>query len=127
MDKTIEHFEVMEDCAVFKPTGQVSIMQAARMVKSAIEFAREQGVRKLMVVITELTGFDPPNLGMRSLFVQEWVRAANGLVSVAMVARPEFIDPNKFGVIVATRAGMVCDIFESEENALAWLRNLDDD
>lgn len=124
MDEKLENFRVVEDHAVFRPAGEVSIMQAARLVKSAIESARAQGIRKLMVVTNDLTGFEPPKLGLRSLIVQEWVRAANGVVSVAMVARPEFIDPNKLGAVVAKSGGMAYDIFESEEHALAWLRSL---
>jgi preprotein translocase subunit YajC len=41
-----------------------------------------------------------------------------------MVARAEMIDPKKFGVTVAANSGLVGDVFESEEKALAWLRSV---
>jgi hypothetical protein len=44
-----------------------------------------------------------------------------------MVARPEMIDPEKFGVTVGRNNGLVCDVFPSEPEAEAWLRNLKGD
>ena len=41
---------------------------------------------------------------------------------VAVVTYPEMIDPQKFGVTVATNIGFVSDVFTSEEEALTWLR-----
>jgi uncharacterized protein (DUF2384 family) len=41
---------------------------------------------------------------------------------VAVVCRPEYIDPQKFGIKVATSLGMVADVFESEGEAADWLR-----
>src|SRR2546430_1930610 len=96
-----ERFEMVEDLAVFRPTGHVSLDQAVQLVTSAITFAREQHVRKLLVVTSGLTGFEPPTVSMRYFFVQEWARAADGVVRVAFVARPEMIDPEKFGITVA--------------------------
>ena len=117
-----EHFEVLEDHAVFRPSGQVSLEQAVHLVTSAITYAREQELRKLMVVTTGLTGFDPPDIATRYFFVHEWARAAGGRVCVAMVARPEMIDPHKFGVTVAGNAGLTSEVFDSEEEARAWLQ-----
>ncbi len=92
------------------------------LVTSAITYAREQELRKLMVVTTGLTGFDPPDITARYFFVHEWARAAGGRVFVVLVARPEMIDPQKFGVTVAGNAGLTGDVFESEEEARAWLQ-----
>ena len=117
-----EHFEVLDDHAVFRPTGQVSLEHAVHLVTSAITYAREQELRKLMVVTTGLTGFDSPDITTRYFFVHEWARAAGGRVCVVMVARPEMIDPQKFGVTVAGNAGLTAEVFESEEEARAWLQ-----
>jgi len=38
-----------------------------------------------------------------------------------MVARPEFIDPQRFGVIAAANAGLRADVFSSESEAVSWL------
>ena len=45
-----------------------------------------------------------------------------GLVGrVAVIAQPEFIDPEKFGVQVAQNRGLNVDVFTSAEAALGWL------
>src|ERR1700722_16037652 len=96
-----DNFQMQEGFAVFRPTGRVSLQQGVEMVTAAIEAAREQGIRKLMVVIPGISVFPSPSLGARYFFVQEWARAARGKVAVAMVAPAEMIDPQKFGVKVA--------------------------
>lgn len=118
----LDQFALVGDHAEYRPTGHVSLREAEQLVASAIALAREQHVRKLLVVTTGLTGFDSPSLARRYYFVHEWARAAQGMVRIAMVARPEMIDPRKFGVIVAGNAGLVADVFAAEEEALAWLQ-----
>jgi len=118
-------FEILEGYAVFRPTGEVSLQQAAQLVTSAIAFAHENKARKLMVIITGLTGFGPPNLATRYFFFQEWARAAQGQVCVAFVARPEMIDPEKIGIMIGENAGLRGDAFTSEEEALAWLKSIE--
>lgn len=117
-----EQLEILADHSIFRPTGQISLDAAVQLVTSAITFAREQHIRKLMVVTTGLTGFKPPDIVTRYFFIHEWARAAAARVCVAVVARPEMIDPHKFGIIVAANAGLISDVFESEEKALAWLQ-----
>jgi hypothetical protein len=116
-----EHFEILKERAVFRPTGQVSIGQAAELVATAIGFARSINIRRLLVDITELTGFEPPDLALRYLIIHEWARAAGKSVSVALVVRPEMIDQQKFGSTVAANIGFVADAFTTEEDALTWL------
>lgn len=40
---------------------------------------------------------------------------------IAMVIRPEMIDPEEFGVIAGRNAGLDTDVFSAEPEALAWL------
>lgn len=117
-------FTMAGDHAEYRPTGEMSLSQAAQMVTAAIAYARERQLRNLLVVSTGLTGFEPPNVVDRYFFVKEWARAADRFVRVAMVARPEMIDPQKFGVTVASNNAMIADVFESEEAALAWLKRI---
>ena len=119
-----EHFEIMEDHAVFRPTGQVSLEQATELVTSAITFACEHQIRKLLVVTTGLTGFEPPNIVTRYFFHRDWAYAAQGKVCIALVARPEIFDFEKIGVIIAETAGLQNNAFTSEEEALAWLKSV---
>ena len=44
-----------------------------------------------------------------------------GALRVAIVARPELIDPQKTGVLMAQNRGVNGDVFEHEADALAWL------
>ena len=69
---TPDHFETIEDHAVFRPTGEVSLEQGVQLITSAIVYACEQQIKKLMVDITGLTGFNSPNLSERYYFVREW-------------------------------------------------------
>jgi hypothetical protein len=118
------HFEIREDYAIFRPAGEVSLERAVQLVTSALVLAREQQIKKLLVVATGLTGFESPSLSSRYFFIQEWARAAQGSVSVAMVVQPELIDPQKFGVTVGENAGLRSEVFASEQEALVWLQNL---
>jgi hypothetical protein len=119
-----ENFQVQAGIAVFRPSGETTLGQGIEMVTGAINEARQLGIRKLLVVTTGLTGFASPSLGTRYFFIHEWAKTAQGRVSVALVARAEMIDPQKFGVAVANSAGLTTDVFTSEADALAWLRRL---
>lgn len=119
-----EHFECMEGYAVFRPTGDVSLQEAAQLITSAIAFAREQHITKLLVNIIDLTGFEPPNLAAKYFFFREWARVAQGQVWVAFAARSEMIDREKMGILVGENAGLHSDAFTSEKEALAWLQGV---
>lgn len=119
----LQYFEVVGDHAEYRPIGQVSQSQMVQLVTAAIAFAREQHIRKLLVVTSELTGFRPPLLADRYYFVQEWAKASGQIVRAALVARPEMIDHKKFGVTVAANHGFIANIFVSEDKALAWLQS----
>ena len=123
MDKP-KDFEAMEGHAVFRPTGQYSLHAAAQLITSAIAYSCEHNVRKLLIDITGLTGFEPPNLADRYFFFREWARAGEGRVYVAFVSGPEMIDPEKIGILIGENAGLRSDAFTSEKQALAWLESL---
>jgi CBS domain-containing protein len=116
-----EHFEILDTHAVFRPVGEVSLHDVVRLVTSAIAYAREQHVRKLMVVATGLTGFELPTIAERYNIIQEWGAAAGSGVRAVLVFGPGIIDPQRFGVLVAQNIGFHANVFESEDEALAWL------
>jgi hypothetical protein len=124
MDKP-EHFELEGDIAVLRLTGSLSLQKMVKSVTVAIEYARKQEVRKLLVGTICATGFQPPSLASRYFFVHDWARAAGGTIRLAVAARKEMIDPQKFGVTVGANAGLVGDVFESEAEARAWLQSLE--
>jgi hypothetical protein len=114
--------EQKDGYALFRAAGNMSLDRAVRMVTDAIVAAREASVGKLLVDIRGLTGLEPPGLGRRYLFVNEWARAAQSSVIIALVAERRMVDPNKYGVTVAHHAGLLADVFTTEEAALTWLR-----
>jgi len=114
--------DMIGDIAVFRPRASLSIDQAIWLVKSAIESAREQQIRKLLVVASGLDGFESPSIATRHMLAREWAGAAAGAVQIAVVAKPEMIDPQKFGVVVAATFGALTNAFATEADAIAWLR-----
>ncbi len=110
------------DLAVFRPSGPIPLEQAVTMITSAITRARQQRARDLLVVTLGWTRLRSPDLAERYFFVREWAKAAAGAVRLAVVARADLIDPERFGVIVAKNSGLSGAVFTSEKEALAWLR-----
>ncbi|MFL6203087.1 MAG: hypothetical protein ACJ76J_28295 [Thermoanaerobaculia bacterium] len=107
--------------AVYRPVGSVSFDEVVALVRAAIAAARSNQARDLLVDTTALTGFSSPDTFQRFLAVVEWAEEARGSVRLAMVARPEMIDPHKFGVTVAANRGLVSNIFTTGGEAGAWL------
>jgi hypothetical protein len=113
--------EVLESYCRFHPSGIVSLVEAVELVTRAIAFCREQKIPRLLIDVTSLAQFSIPTLVDRYLMVEEWAREARGVVIVAMVALPEHIHPEKFGVKAAADSGLRGNVFTSEREALEWL------
>ncbi len=116
-----QNLEILEGYCRFRPRGEASLVEAVALVTNAIAFCRDQKIPKLLVNVTGLTQLSPPTLVDRYLMAEEWAREARGIVVVAMVAMPELIHLEKFGVKVAADRGLRADIFTSEREALEWL------
>ena len=83
--------------------------------------ARSLGLHDLLVNTTGFTGFPPPSIFARHALAVKWAESAGSGLIVAMVARPELIDPEKIGVLMAQNRGATGDVFHTEAAALAWL------
>lgn len=116
-----DRFEMVGGRGLFRPTGFVSFDKAVELVSAAIAEARENGAGDLVVNTTALTGFASPDTIDRFFAAVEWAARASGQLPLAVVARPELIDPQKFGVTVAANRGLTADIFTSEAEAAVWL------
>ena len=116
-----QRLEMLDGYCRFRPRGEVSLVEAVALVTSAIAFCRDQKIPRLLVNVTGLTRLSTPTLVDRYLMAEEWAREAKGSVVVAMVAVPELIHPERFGVKVAADRGLRADIFTSEREALGWL------
>jgi hypothetical protein len=106
---------------VYRPAGSVWFDKAVALVRAAIAVARSNQARDLLVDTTALTGFPSPDTFQRFLAAVEWAVEAGASLRLAMVARAEMIDPEKFGVTVAANRGLVSNIFTTELEARAWL------
>ena len=119
--KVPEHFEVMEGYCCYRLSGHGRLAEAASKVIEVITFAREQGMRNLLIDTTGWTGHASPDTLERYNVAQAFAEAARSVVKLAMVVRPEMMDPDKFEVTVAKNRWLVGNVFDSEKDALAWL------
>jgi hypothetical protein len=107
--------------AVYRPAGSTDFDEAVARVRAAIELACSARVKDLLVDTRALTGFPSPDTFQRFLAAVSWAEQAEGRLRLAMVARPEMIDPQKFGVTVARNRGLISNIFTSDTEARRWL------
>jgi hypothetical protein len=114
-------FQVDEACAFYRPEGRVLLSEAIELMSASIAYASENQIGKILVDSTRLTGFPPLNTSARFWMVERFVAAAKSVVKVAVLARSEMIDPDRFGVTVAKNLGLQANVFDSEADALAWL------
>lgn len=112
--------EVVDGIGYCRLPGNLGFQQAVKAIREAIVTAREGGLRALLVDILEVR-FEPPGVAGRHVMVRTWAEAAEGVLKIAMVAPPRFIDLEKFGVIAAANFNFPGNIFSSEAEALAWL------
>jgi hypothetical protein len=119
--KTPEQFETMEDHSCYRLFGNGPLEEAATKVIEVITFAREQGIRNLLIDTTHWTGHPNPTTMERFDWAEAFAKAALTKVKVAMVVRPELMDPEKFEVTVGRNRGLFGNVFDSEKDALEWL------
>lgn len=114
-------FEVVGEVAWFRLTGGQVLEDEVLQIADAIARTRQQGLDKLLVDIRHIADVAPPSIAVRHWMMGEWAREGRASVRVAMVTRPEFIDPDRFGVIAGMNSGLVSNVFEDEGRALDWL------
>jgi len=119
--KVMEHFEQVGSRGFYRPVAQVSFEQAIEMIAEGIRAARELGLADLIANTTGLTGFTPPSVFARHSMAVKWAQSAGSSLRVALVARPELIDPQKIGALMYQNRGGTGDVFINETDALAWL------
>jgi hypothetical protein len=118
---TLAHFETVGKRGFYRPTGIVTFERAVEIVGEGMLHARSLGLQDLMVNTTGFTGFPPPSIFARHALAVKWAESAGSGLLVALVARPELIDPQKIGVLMAQNRGVSGDVFHTEAAALAWL------
>jgi hypothetical protein len=116
-----DSFEQIRTRGFYRPVAVVTFEQAIEMVARAMHHARERGLADLLVNTLGLTGFPTPSTFARYSLAVKWAESAGGGLRVALVSRPEIIDPQKIGVLMAQNRGVNGDVFTNETEALAWL------
>ncbi len=117
----LEHFEQIATRGYYRPMGSATFEQAVDLVAAAMKHARAAGCTDLLVNTRGLTGFAPPSTIARYAMAVKWVESAGASLRVAMVVRPEIMDPQKIGVLMAQNRGASGDVFVDEVDALRWL------
>jgi hypothetical protein len=119
--RDLEGFAIVRDRGEFRPRGPSSVMGAVRLMSRAVAEAESRSLPKLLIQLSGLSGLQAPTTYERYLLSVELAQESTNRMRLAVVARPELIDPQKIGVQMATALGVECDIFSSEDEALAWL------
>jgi len=122
MSKRVD-FEIAHERGFYHPVGRMSFDEAVGRISDAITATVKGYGYDLLVNTTEMTGFPSPDALQRFYAAARFAAVAHGLRRLVMVARPEMIDPHKFGVKVAAHRGLECDIFTTVPEALAWLNS----
>lgn len=99
----------------------MSFGEAVAVVTGAIRRLLAQGSPHLLVDAHQVV-FEPPSLVDRLDMVRRWADAAEGRLRIALWTRPEFIDPERFGIVAAGKFGLSAQVFEHQACAMAWLR-----
>jgi hypothetical protein len=116
-----QHFEVRAGYAFVLLVGCVTLEQAADAVLRALVTARDQGIKRLLVDASQLTGFPSPAVADRYFIVRRWAAKVGKSVELSIVLPQYVLDPDRFGMMVAANLGMRADAFSSSSEALTWL------
>ncbi|MCC7325436.1 MAG: hypothetical protein IT521_01345 [Burkholderiales bacterium] len=117
----LKHWSTAKGISRYDPEGEVTLVEGVELVTAAIAYARTQGITRLLVDVRRLHGYTTPELADRFWMAQDFAHAAQGAVTLAIVAWAEHIHPGKFGINAARDAGLNCDVFTSEVEASDWL------
>jgi hypothetical protein len=119
---TEQPYEEIGDIAVFRLGGGHGLGQCVQQVGETILRAKQAGLAGLLVGATAI-GFGPPSIVERHWLITEWAMAGHSAVRVALVIRPEFVDPQRFGTVLARSRGLDFRAFTDRASAMAWLRD----
>lgn len=121
-----EHVSFEDGFAVFAPVGELDFRMGTATVTRLIDYCRENKIAGVLVDVIGVVGMPNPTVTQKYWYTQEWSKAAEGKVMVALVVPGSIMDPTKIGVTMAENAGLRSDVFDNRDEAVAWLRlNID--
>jgi hypothetical protein len=103
---------------------EFSIARFKRQAEAASATCRDRKKAKMLVDISAITA----QLTTMERFdlASHAVRVSAGL-KVALLVNPTFLDPSKFGIVVAQNRGLTVDAFTDPQRAVDWLQAGDPD
>jgi hypothetical protein len=103
---------------------EFSIARFKRQAEAASATCRDRKKAKMLVDISAITA----QLTTMERFdlASHAVRVSAGL-KVALLVNPTFLDPSKFGIVVAQNRGLTVDAFTDRQRAVDWLQAGDPD
>jgi hypothetical protein len=119
--KKLEHFELKNEYAMFRPVEPASFAEVAELMRRAVLRCRKEKIAKLLIDSTGLPGFQPPGIAERFNFVERISANAKSSVKIAHVASPKWVRSGKFAVTVAKNRGLDAENFHSAATAIKWL------
>jgi len=117
----VPELEVVGTRGFFRPVANLDFAAVLELVAPVLRRARGIGLRDVLVDTLALGGFEPPQVYERFAMAMMLVESAGSVMRVAIVARPEYIDPEKIGMVMFENRGGSGDVFRTEAEALAWL------
>ena len=118
---SVKDFEHAGTRGFYRPVGEMTLEQLLDRSMAAVRAARQLGLADVVVNTIGVTGFGAPTVFDRYTIGVRLVEAAGAAIRVAIVARPELIDPQRLGMVVFQNRGGNGGTFASETDALAWL------
>lgn len=112
---------VHAEYAHYTAEGVTTLAETVALVTEAIRYCHDRKVPRLLVDLTQLGGFPPPEVHDRYRFAHEWAQAARGKLILAVVAREEMLDRERFGILAAKNAGLRAYVSISVPESREWL------
>jgi hypothetical protein len=112
---------IEDNYARLTPVGELRLEDAVDIISEAILHCRGNEIEGLLVDARGLYGFSQPSVVDRYWFARKWATESAGTVVLSFIQRPEMIDPEKIGTTISANAGLVANVFDTEEEALDWL------
>jgi hypothetical protein len=120
---SIEHGELAftGTRAFYRPRGVISPCLLVDLLAYVLQDVRAKGRKEMLLNLSGITGFESPDATFRRWAIKRWARASAGDVRVAMVLKPEYICPERSGIIAAAAEGLHAHVCTDEREALEWL------
>jgi hypothetical protein len=120
---SLEHGELAFNAtrAFYRPRGIISPCLLVDLLVYVLQDVRAKGRKEVLLNLTGISGFDSPDADFRRWAVKRWARAVNGEMRVALVLKPEYICPERSGMVTAAQEGLHAHVTADEREALEWL------